>query len=88
MSFSLVFSQGKKCCKNKAAKNKVACKFNQANLDINKDGIISNEEAKASENLNIVNETSVASSEVNNCNGCKKAPWWKFWAKKVDCCKA
>ena len=40
MSLTLVFSQGKPCCKNKAGKGKVACKFNQANIDANNDGTV------------------------------------------------
>ena len=53
ISFSLAFSQGKLCCKNKASKGKVSCKFNQANIDVNKDGIISDKEAKAAEKSDI-----------------------------------
>ena len=40
MSLTLVFSQGKPCCKNKSGKGKVACKFNRANIDVNKDGTV------------------------------------------------
>ncbi len=52
ISFSLSFSQVRPCCKNKAAAGKISCKLNQANIDVNKDGITSDEEiqlAKKSE---------------------------------------
>ena len=33
MSFTLVFSQGKPCCKNKSGKGKLSCKINHAQID-------------------------------------------------------
>ena len=86
-SFSLVFSQTKPCCKNKANKGKVNCKINKANIDINNDGIISEEEVKAAEIAQSANNLTDQSSIQSNCNGCKTKPWWKFWIKKKDCCK-
>ena len=87
-SLSLIFSQGKLCCKNKASKGKISCKLNQANIDINNDGIISDEEANVSDKqiVNCANNAALNSSTQAGCSGCKKAPWWKFWAKKKTCC--
>ena len=43
MSVTLIFSQGKPCCKNKAGKGKVSCKFNKANIEANKEINLANE---------------------------------------------
>ena len=37
MSITLIFAQGKPCCKNKEGKGKVACKFNKVNIETNKE---------------------------------------------------
>ena len=90
ISFSLAFTQGKPCCKNKSGKDKVSCKFNQANIDTNKDGIISIEEAKSTEKSGVQCQYSsnINSSDQKKCSGCNTSPWWKFWAKKESCsCK-
>ena len=84
ISFSLALAQGKPCCKNK-----IACKFNQTNIDVNKDGIISDEEAQYAEKSGIQcpNSANINSSgQQKKCSGCKITPWWKFWAKKKNCC--
>ena len=83
-----MFSQGKSCCKNKSGKGKVSCKFNQANIDTNKDGIISDEEAKYTEKAGVQCQHSANSnsSDQKKCNGCKTSPWWKFWAKNKKSC--
>ena len=89
LCLSLAFSQSKPCCKNKAAKGKVSCKLNQANIDAAQDnGVISNEEASTSGKpaVNCANKAAFSSLEKTDCNGCKKSPWWKFWAKKKACC--
>ena len=88
ISFSLAFSQGKPCCKNKSGKGKVSCKFNQANIDTNKDGIISDEEAKSNEKSGVQcqHSSDINSSIQKQCSGCKTSPWWKFWAKKKKSC--
>ena len=76
MSLTLVFSQGKPCCKKKAGKGKVACKFNQANIDANKvDNIVVDG-----------TQTIAAAIDNKNCANCTKAPWWKLWGKKKGCC--
>ena len=90
ISFSLAFSQGKPCCKNKSGKGKVSCKFNQANIDTNKDGIISVAEAKSTEKAGVQCQhgSDISSLDQKQCSGCKTSPWWKFWAKKKSCiCK-
>ena len=88
MSVTMVFSQGKPCCKNKAGKGKVSCKFNQANIDTKNDGVITDEGAQTKENTGVKcqNSANINSIDQKKCNGCKNAPWWKFWAKKKNCC--
>ena len=79
MSISLAFSGGKPCCNKKAAKNAVACKFNQAAIGTGK--------ATAGE---LIAETTDGDQKSYKCNidtgnqcskGTKKS-WWKFWVKK------
>ena len=83
-----MFSQGKPCCKSKASKDKVACKFNLTNIDGNKSTIITNEQTqvagKSDENFAYI--ANLSSSEKNRCSSCKTSPWWKFWIKKKNCC--
>ena len=88
MSFTLVFPQGKPCCKNKAGKGKVSCKFNQANIDANKDGIITDEETQTAGKVGVQcpNSANINSENQKKCSGCQNASWWKFWAKKKNCC--
>ena len=38
MSFALVFSQGKPCCKNKSGIGKLSCKINHAQIDAKGNG--------------------------------------------------
>ena len=88
ISFSLAYSQGKPCCKNKSGKGKVACKLNQTNIDLNKDGFILDEEVQTTEisGVQCPNNSNVNLTDQKKCEGCKKAPWWKFWSKKKNCC--
>ena len=86
MSFTMVFPQGKPCCKNNANKGKVSCKFNQANIDIKNNGDVMDEGVQTTENANVQGQNS-ANVNSAKCSGCKKsAKWWKFWAKKKSCC--
>ena len=87
-SVSLIFAQGKPCCKNKAGKAKVSCKLNTANIDVKKDDVLLDNKIKNVDNTikNCSNSSNSASFDTSNCNGCKKTSWWKFWAKKKDCC--
>ena len=87
ISFSLMFSQGKPCCKNKSGKGTVSCKFNQANIDTNKDGIISVEEAKSTEKAGVQcqHSSNINFTDQKKCSNCKTSSWWKFWAKKKSC---
>ena len=89
ISFTLVFSQAKQCCKNKVNKGKVSCKFNQANIYDKGDKI------EAGKGIQLANTTgtqypingSVISVDQKRCGTCiNNAPWWKFWAKKKNCC--
>ena len=90
MSLTLVFSQGKPCCKNKAGKGKIACKFYQANLDANNDGTVT--EAGPQVNTTAVVQYPLSAKNISiekkNCTNYSNAPWWKFWAKKKSCCNA
>ena len=91
MSLSLTFAQGKACCKNKSKKNKTACNINKAAIDINNDGVISNEEIKINDasNPEVSTKSNCSSKKVNsNCNGCTKKAWWKFWKNKKSCCNS
>ena len=79
MSISLVFSGGKPCCNKKAGKNTVSCKFNQAAVDVYKDGV-----------GELTRETIDRDQKFHKCNiadGSKcakitKKHWWKFWKKE------
>ena len=87
MSLTLVFSQGKPCCKNKSYKGKVACKFNRANIDLNKDGTVAEDGTQIAV-AGIQCPLNVQNTSINkkNCTNCAKSAWWKFWGKKKGCC--
>ena len=99
MSLTLVFSQGKPCYKNKSGKGKVSCKFNRAKIDVNKDGITIDDAVKTTETAGVQcpnkpgctgckcskNVTTNAADQ-KKCASCANAKWWKFWAKKKNCC--
>ncbi|MBC8255871.1 MAG: hypothetical protein H8E85_01010 [Candidatus Marinimicrobia bacterium] len=86
-SLAIVFSQGKPCCKNKAGKGNVACKYNQANIDQNKEGISEGVDSQV-QNAGVQCPHSAQSTSVDkqNCPNHASAPWWKFWGKKKGCC--
>ena len=100
MSFTLVFSQGKKpCCKNKSGKSKVSCKFNQAKIDAESNDIEAIEGSLVPSNAimqcpnkpgctgcKCSKNVTTNSTDQKKCSGCKSSPWWKFWAKKNNCC--
>ena len=90
MCLTLVFSQGKPCCKNKAGKGKVSCKFNQANIDVNNDGTVTGKGSQVATVGGIQCPHAAQNTSVNkkNCVNCVKTPWWKFWLKKKNCCNA
>ena len=86
MSITLVFTQGKPCCKNKKSKGKVSCKFNKANIEANK-------EINAGDKIQLSNTSTKYALDGKNtsidkkgCSSCTKAPWWKIWEKKKGCC--
>ena len=99
MSFTLVFSQGKPCCKNKSGKSKVSCKFNRAKIDVNKEGITTDDEVQTTEKAGVQcpnkpgctgckcskNVTTNAIGQ-KKCDSCANVKWWNFWAKKKNCC--
>ena len=90
MSLTLVFSQGKPCCKNKAGKGKVTCKFNQANVEANNDGTVTETGVQVKTTAGVQCPLSAQNISFNkkNCTNCSNAPWWKFWSKKKSCCNA
>ena len=97
MSLTLVFSQGKPCCKNKSGKGKVSCKFNRAKINVNKDGITTADVVQTTEKAVVQcpnkpgctgckclkNVTTNATNQ-KKCASCANAKWWKFWAKKKE----
>ena len=86
LSLTLVYSQGKPCCKNKA-KNGISCKFKQGNnrIEDGSVGIDGNTLLAANTEIQCPNSTKSTSTKVKICANTKKASWWKFWAKK-GCC--
>ena len=66
----------------------MSCKLNRANIDTNKDGIISVEEDKSTKQSGVQcqHSSDINSSIQKQCSGCKTSPWWKFWAKKNTNC--
>ncbi len=99
MSFALVFSQGKPCCKNKSGKNKVSCKFNQAKIDAKGNGVVVDEGSLITSNAGVQCPNKLGcigckcsksvltnSTDQKKCASCANTKWWKFWAKKKNCC--
>ena len=90
MSLTLVYSQGKPCCKNKAGKGKVSCKFSQANVDANNGGTVTEagSQIRTTDVVQCPLGTQNISIAKKNCTNCSNSPWWKFWEKKKSCCNA
>ena len=98
MSFTLVFSQGKPCCKNKSGKSKVSCKFNQAKIDAESNGVEAVEGSLVPSNAMMqcpnkpgctgckCSKNAMTTSTDQKCDSCTNAKWWKFWAKQKNCC--
>ena len=96
MSFTLVFSQGKPCCKNKSGKNKVSCKFNQAKIDAKGNGAVVAEGSLITSSAGVQcpnkpgckcsKSVLTNSTDQKKCASCANTKWWKFWAKKKNCC--
>tara|TARA_B100000945_G_scaffold269261_1_gene230066 strand:+ start:26 stop:337 length:312 start_codon:yes stop_codon:yes gene_type:complete len=85
---TLAFSQAKPCCKNKG-KEKVSCKLNKANIYPNDSKITVSDNAiepNKNQTLGCSNKAEMNPSLGSDDNGCKKSPWWMFWAKKKTCC--
>ena len=100
MSFALVFSQGKPCCKNKSGKGKLSCKINHAQIDAKGIG------DKVTDGALITSNAGFQCPNKAGCKGCKcsksavtnaanqkkcdscanNVKWWKFWIKKKNCC--
>ena len=99
MSFALVFSQGKPCCKNKSGKGKLSCKINHAQIDAKGNGnditdgslIINNAGVQCPNKAGCKgckcskNAVTNAASQ-KKCDSCTNAKWWQFWVKKKNCC--
>ena len=88
MSVTLIFSQGKPCCKNKAGKGKVSCKLNKANIEVNKEINIADEVQSSNTSTPCKLGAKNTSIDKKSCSNCTRAPWWKIWAKKTGCCNA
>ena len=86
MSITLIFTQGKPCCKNKESKGKVACKFNKANVETNKEINVANELQSTNTSPRCTLDAKNASIDKKGCSNCTKAPWWKIWGRKKGCC--
>ena len=86
MSVTLIFSQEKPCCKNKAGKGKVSCKFNKSNIEVNKAINVANEIQSSNTSTQCKLDAKNTSIDKKNCSNYTKTPWWKIWAKKKDCC--
>jgi len=86
MSLTLVFSQGKPCCKNKTGKEKVSCRFNQANIEVKNDAVVTDKRTDTTGNAGVQYPRANTNSINQKKYGCcANAPWWKFWAKKKNC---
>ena len=86
MSITLIFSQGKPCCKNKAGKEKVSCKLNKTNIEVNKEINVADEIQSSNTSTSFKLDAKNTSIDKKGCSNCTKAPWWKIWAKKKGCC--
>ena len=99
MSLTLVFSQGKPCCKNKSGKGKISCKFNQAKIDSKDAGAVTDGGIQVTSNIglqcphksgcagcNCSKNVMTNSTDQKKCASCANTKWWKFWAKKKNCC--
>ena len=86
MSVTLIFSQGKPCCKNKAGKGKVSCKLNKTNIEVNKEINVAYEIQSSNTSTSFKLDAKNTSIDKKGCSNCTKAPWWKIWEKKKGCC--
>ena len=86
MSITLVFTQGKPCCKNKEGKGKVSCKLNKANIEANKEINVANEIQSSNTSTPCKLDAKNTSIDKKSCSNCTKAPWWKIWEIKKGCC--
>ena len=86
MSVTLIFSQGKPCCKSKVGKGKVSCKFNKANIEANKEINVADEIQLSNISPLSTLDAKNTSIEKKGCSNCAKAPWWKILGKKKGCC--
>ena len=79
MSISLAFSGAKPCCKNKACKNAISCKFNNIDVGTNKDisGELTADDPEGSSKIQKCNL-----ADGSKCAKSTKKAWWKFWVKK------
>ena len=88
MSVTLLFSQGKPCCKSKAGKGKVSCKLNKTNIEANKEINVANEIQLTNTSPQCTLDAKNTLIDKTGCSNCTKAPWWKIWGKKKGCCNS
>ena len=99
MSFTLVFSQGKPCCKNKSGKGKLSCKVNHAQIDAKGNDNKTTEGALVTNNAGFQCKSKagckgckcsksalINDPNQNKCDSCTNVKWGQFWAKKKSCC--
>ena len=86
MSITLIFTQGKPCCKSKTGKEKVSCTLNKANFEENKEINVADEIQSSNTSSRCKLDAKNASIDKKSCSNCTKATWWKIWEKKKGCC--
>ena len=86
ISITLIFTQGKPCCKNKEGKEKVSCKLNKANIEANQKINVADEIQLTNTSPRCTLDAKNTSIDKQSCPNCTKAPWWKIWGKKKGCC--
>ena len=89
MSFTLVFSQGKPCCKNKSGKGKHSCKINPAQIDAKDNGNEITDGSSVAKNAGLQCKSKAgckgckcskksANASKKKCDSCTKVKWWHF----------
>ena len=98
MSLTLVFSQGKPCCKNKSGQGKLSCKINHAQIDAKSNGnditdgslVINNAGLQCPNKPGCTgckcSKSAVLNAVNQKCDSCTNAKWWQFWVNKKSCC--
>ena len=98
ISISLVFSQGKPCCKNKSGKGKHSCKINPAQIDTKSNSNEITDGSLVVKNAGLqckskagckgckCSKSTLPAANQKKCDSCTNVKWWQFWVKKKGCC--